>query len=557
VNGPDAAFTLVELMVVVLVLSVLLAIAVPTFLHSRDRATDRSAQANLQLAARAASAGLAAGGATGSLDAAVIAAEAGLLTVDGAIASDRPGVVSVRADGSGWSGAVKGSGDRCWWVTVDTTGVQRFGTATNAWACTGAAAVGASAPSFDEAASRPNLALVSVGFDGSAADGPSAGAAPSADGRLVVFDSTASNLVPGDTNGAADVFVRDLATGVTTLASVSSAGAQGNAASQQAGISADGRYVAFRSTATNLVAGDTNGVEDVFVRDLVAGTTTRVSVGPGGVQATASSQTNHAAISPSGRYVQFRSGASNLVPGDTNGVADIFVHDRQTSTTIRVSVSSSGAQLTTASTSSVQVGDRFARFGSAEVVVPGDTNGLVDTFAYDLTDGSVSRLSYVGTGPEPNAAPTAGQQTEDGSIWTFQSTATNLDAADTSSVADVFVRIGSSVELLSRTMGGSGLDLPASNHWLAAGGSRVVFVSSSSQLTVGDPGGADVFEVLLGSRAISRLDLTAGAAELDGVVSNPRLDASGTVMAFQSTATNHLAVADANGPVEDVFVLVR
>jgi len=138
----------------------------------------------------------------------------------------------------------------------------------------------------------------------------------------VAFKSLATNLVPGDTNSQFDIFVHDLVSGSTTRCSVDSAGQQGNSVSLQPSLSSDGGYVAFRSQASNLVPGDTNGLADLFVRDVLAGTTTRVNVGPGGVQADGTS--DYPVITKDGRDVAYRSNATNLVAGDTNGVADVF-----------------------------------------------------------------------------------------------------------------------------------------------------------------------------------------------------------------------------------------
>ena len=161
--------------------------------------------------------------------------------------------------------------------------------------------------------------------DGTQANGDSASPAISADGRYVAFGSDASNLVPGDTNGTSDVFVRDLRSGTTQRVSVATDGTQANGDSDSPAISADGRYVAFASYASNLVPGDTNGTADVFVRDLRSGTTRRVSVATDGTQANGDS--GSPAISADGRYVAFESDASNLVPGDTNHCVDVFVRD--------------------------------------------------------------------------------------------------------------------------------------------------------------------------------------------------------------------------------------
>jgi len=148
--------------------------------------------------------------------------------------------------------------------------------------------------------------------------------------------------VPGDTLGWPDVFLHDLVTGTTERVNVSSAGAEANQAAISAAISADGSCVVFDSTATNLVVGDSNGFADVFVRELASGTTLRVSL------AGAATQSNHVSESPSisadGRYVAFESYASNFDPGDTNGLADVYVRDRVALTTTRASLSSAGAQ---------------------------------------------------------------------------------------------------------------------------------------------------------------------------------------------------------------------
>src|SRR5262249_34913438 len=143
-----------------------------------------------------------------------------------------------------------------------------------------------------------------------------------------------------DTNWVADVFLRDRATGTTQLISADLSGVPGNWGGLFGGISADGRFACFESLSSNLVASDTNGLLDVFVRDLASGVTELVSVDSGGVQGNAPSDSP--AISSDGRFVAFVSVATNLVAGDTNSKADVFVRDRQTGTTERVSVSTGG-----------------------------------------------------------------------------------------------------------------------------------------------------------------------------------------------------------------------
>jgi Tol biopolymer transport system component len=177
---------------------------------------------------------------------------------------------------------------------------------------------------------------ISVATGGGQANGNSVSPEISGDGRFVAFYSTATNLV------SRDVFVRDLQTGATTRVSVASDGAQANGNSFAPAISRDGRYVVFSSSASNLIADDTNNANDIFLRDRVANTTTRISVGVGGAQPNASSYAP--AISADGNVVAYESEATNLVTGDTNAVRDVFVYDRTTGTTTRVSVSSTGAE---------------------------------------------------------------------------------------------------------------------------------------------------------------------------------------------------------------------
>jgi hypothetical protein len=189
-----------------------------------------------------------------------------------------------------------------------------------------------------------DIERVSIASAGSQANGDSEAPSISSNGRIVAFISDATNLVAGDTNGAQDVFVHDLDTGITERASVASAGTQANDDVFTLSLSANGRFVAFGSYATNLVAGDTNGVIDVFVRDRDTAATERVSVATAGTQANAESFSP--AISSDGQFVAFQSDATNLVLIDTNNKIDIFVHNRLTGSTERVSVASDGTRPT-------------------------------------------------------------------------------------------------------------------------------------------------------------------------------------------------------------------
>jgi hypothetical protein len=242
-----------------------------------------------------------------------------------------------------------------------------------------------------------------VSIDSNGVEGNSGSNNPSisANGRFVAFWSGASNLVAGDTNSSFDVFVHDRQSGTTERLSVDSVGLQGNDDSFSPSISADGRFAAFYSNATNLVAGDTNGQPDVFVRDRVNGTTELVSVATNGTAA--NSYSHYPAISADGRFVAFHSNASNLVLGDTNGAIDVFVHDRQLGTTERVSVDTYGAQANSlySYSASISADGRFVAFWSdAWNLVANDTNGSWDVFVRDR--GPLTPNTYCTSGTTSN-----------------------------------------------------------------------------------------------------------------------------------------------------------
>jgi len=286
--------------------------------------------------------------------------------------------------------------------------------------------------------------LVSVSSNGDRGNGSSSanffsGPSISANGRFVAFASEASNLVPGDTNNAPDIFVRDLSTNTTTSVSVSSSGDRGNRSSYSPSISAEGRFVTFSSAATNLVSGDTNADNDIFVRDLLTNTTTLVSVSSNGARANGFSSLP--SISANGRFVLFESDASNLVPGDTSNSNDIFVRDLSTNTTTLVSVSSSGERGNFPSQfSSISADGRFVAFGSdARNLVPGDTNNTTDVFVRDLLTNTTSGVSASSSGAQANNVSSTPSISADGRFVAFVSEASNLVPGDTNRVQDVFV----------------------------------------------------------------------------------------------------------------------
>lgn len=260
------------------------------------------------------------------------------------------------------------------------------------------------------------------------------------DGRFLAWSSNARNLVPGDTNEVSDIFVRNLEQGTTRRVSVSTDGSEANGHSERASLSADGRLVAFESSATNLVQGDTNGARDVFVRDLVTGTTTRVSVSSSGGQGGRDS--HWPAISGDGRFVAFETEASGLVPDDLNGDdADILVHDRHTGRTERVNVDSRGAQANGVSHApSISADGRYVGFDSwGNNLVPGDANESYDVFVHDRVERLTTRVSVDDSGREADDDSHALAITPDGHFVAYSSIASDLAGGDTNATFDVFV----------------------------------------------------------------------------------------------------------------------
>jgi hypothetical protein len=301
---------------------------------------------------------------------------------------------------------------------------------------TGLAAAGAQAGVGSGAVST----RVAVDRSGHQANGTSFSPAISAHGRFVAFGSAASNLVPGDTNNADDVFVRDRKLQVTRRISVGAGGQQANSSSFSSEISAGGRFVAFFSDASNLVPGDTNNADDVFVRDRRMQVTRRISVGAGGQQANGTSFSP--AISAGGRFVAFASWASNLVPGDTNGTQDVFVRDRRMQVTRRISVGPGGQQANSDSFSpEISAGGRFVAFWSiAKNLVAGDTNRRADVFVRDRTAKLTGRVSVGPGGQQANRRSLYPEISAHGRFVAFFSRAFNLVAGDTNNRFDVFVR---------------------------------------------------------------------------------------------------------------------
>jgi len=399
------------------------------------------------------------------------------------------------------------------------------------------------------------MTRVSVASDGTESERESRNPAISADGRYVAFESSASNLVPGDTNGTLDVFVHDRVTGETTRVSVAFDGTQGNGHSRSPAISADGRYVAFESVATNLVPSYADGRYHVFVHDRVTGETTRVSDAFDGTQGNAHS--GHPAISADGRYVAFDSRATNLVPDDTNNAADVFVHDRLTGETTRVSVLSGGAQSDGLSEHPTMSADgRYVTFEShARNLVPDDTNAMGDVFVHDRVTGETTRVSVASDGTESGAHSLYPAISGDGRYVAFESWGSNLVPDDTNGGADVFVhdRVTGETTRVSVASDGAQADGRSERATISADGRYVAFESYASNLVPGDTG--LIFQVFVHDRVTgeaTRVSVASDGTRGDSISRNSSISGDGRYVAFESYSTN-LVPGDTNA-VGDVFV---
>lgn len=393
----------------------------------------------------------------------------------------------------------------------------------------------------------------------------------STDGRFVAFTSSATDLVPADTNGQADVFVRDLQAGTTELISINASGDDsGNGRSTRAQVSADGRYVLFLSDADDLVANDSNTVDDVFLHDRQIGSTILVSANAAGSDSGNGASNPHG-MTPDGRLVVFSSAADDLGPNDTNGVDDVYLRDVEAGTTMLISVNAAGddagggGTFSGARHQSISDDGRFVAFSSDATDLDAsitDSNGLSDGFLRDVAAMTTTLISTNASGDDSaNGSTSDIRISADGSTIAIATQATNvLNVTDNNAGLDIYVvdrQSGTkSLVTVNDLDTGTGDDGARNDPRLSADGRFIAWESRASDLIAGADSNA-MFDVFL-------RDLDAGStvlASANGNGTNSGNDASedaqisddGRFVYFESRATDLTTISDSNGE-KDTFV---
>ncbi len=413
---------------------------------------------------------------------------------------------------------------------------------------------------------------VSVDSSGAQANARSYNPSISDDGQVVAFTSYASNLVPGDTNNNSDVFVHSLQTGTTVRVSVSSSGAQGNGSSLEPAISGDGRFVAFISSARNLIPVDSNGsAADVFVHDLQNGTTELVNLTPTGMQSRPVGPFLQDCCCPSlsfdGRFVAFASPHAGLAPGDTNFDPDVYVRDRMLGSTSWISADPTGGAIAFGSSIFPQIssdGSLVAFVSSSDDLLAADVNMQADVFLRDLQSGVLELISVSSSGSQGDdqSGYSNGYRpaiSGSGRYICFSSSATNLVSGDTNLNHDVFVRDRQLATTTRVSLDNGGRQIAQRSDGVAMSSDARYFAFDAT----------DVFRTSSVTPLMDQAyvhDRVTGVTSLDSVnerasVPNGQLpqfratlsmSASGRFLAFVSTSSN-LVTGDTNG-VADIFV---
>jgi Ca2+-binding RTX toxin-like protein len=380
----------------------------------------------------------------------------------------------------------------------------------------------------------------------------------SSDGRFIAFDSLADNLVAGDTNGAIDIFVVDRQTNTIKRVSVDGMGTEGNGGSVAPSISGNGRFVAFRSEATNLVAGDTNGKRDIFVFDREFDSIERISITSFGTESDGDSQ--RPAISIDGRFVAFQSEATNLVSTDSDSLNDIFLVDRDLDAIEHLSVNATVLSGNGDSTlPAISDDGRFVAFEStADNLVPDDSNGRIDIFLVDRDLDSIERVSVTSSGAESDGDSRFVSLSSDGQFVAFESFAGNLVTNDANGAGDIFVVDRNTTTIKRVSLGVAGSEGNGSSFFssLSGDGRFVTFYSDASNLVLNDTNGVqDVFVFDRNTTTTVRASISNTGSDGNGNSVRPVLSHDGNFTTFASAASG-LVPGDTNG-IQDLFVVSR
>lgn len=387
----------------------------------------------------------------------------------------------------------------------------------------------------------------------------------SGDGRFVVFDSAATNLVPNDTNGVHDVFLYDSILKTIRRISISDLGVEGNGESYHASISADGHFVVFASYASNLVPGDSNGTRDIFLYDTTLNTIRLISKNDTGDEG--NGESFHTYISGDGHFIVFNSAASNLVDGDTNGKNDLFLFDTTLNTVRRITVNGSGVEESAGLFNfSISSDGKYIAFSSdASNLVENDTNNTYDVFFYDTTLNTIKQISVDDLGVKGDGESTYPSITADGKFVTFESAATNLVPNDTNGTYDIFLYDTTLNTIKRISVDGSGIEgnSYSTGSSISANGKFIVYNSDASNLVPNDNNGTyDIFRYNVESRANTLVSVASNGEQANWnetdyggsyMVGNRNISDDGNKIIFTSYSTN-LVPNDTNSSA-DVFLV--
>ena len=418
------------------------------------------------------------------------------------------------------------------------------------WAAVGLAIFVLVLPSSRALALPGDVELVSVTMYGYETHMSSQSPSISANGRYVSFSSDSPDIVVGDTNDVYDIFVRDRQAQTNLRVSVDGEGNEANQVSAVSVLSADGQWIAFQSSASNLVDGDTNGTLDVFLRNLTTGTITLVSVNNDGEQG--NGESTFPAISGDGRFVVFCSEATNLTADDTNGVMDIFVRDTWLGKTTCVSCLPDG-QVPAYGSGHGRISDdgRYVVFMTYDLL-PEDTNGVGDVYRYDRATGSLELISVGLDGALADNHSSEADISGDGRWVVFSSAASNLVAAGECPVWCVYLRDmkNGTTHRISRTLEGEPFN--ATNASLSYNGRFIAFWTKSALVPEDTNTSEDIYVLDTQRELFSLVTITADGTLSDGVIGGFSISGDGRFVVFASNARN--LVPDHIGSRVDVFV---